>query len=78
MSPNDALGQVRDFLARVSLGATPVFMRRSVYGGIAEPTRLSTYAWLSRVVLRGREEKRQGVRFTTSAFLPWFPKEARR
>jgi HTH-type transcriptional regulator / antitoxin HigA len=67
MSPTDALGQVREFLARVTLGATPVFMRRSVYGGIAEPTRLSTYAWLARVILRAREEKRQGVRFTTTA-----------
>ena len=58
-----ALAQVKDFLARVSLGATPVFMRRSVYGGIDESTRLSTYAWLSRVVLRARQEQRHSTRF---------------
>jgi HTH-type transcriptional regulator/antitoxin HigA len=67
-----ALDQVREFLARVSLGATPVFMRRSIYGGIADSTRLSTYAWLSRVVLRAREERRQGVRFVPSTLTSEF------
>jgi HTH-type transcriptional regulator / antitoxin HigA len=62
-----ALAQVKDFLARVSLGATPVFMRRSVYGGIDEATRLSTYAWLSRIVLRARQEQRHGARFVPSS-----------
>jgi HTH-type transcriptional regulator/antitoxin HigA len=42
-------------------------MRRSIYGGIADATRLSTYAWLARVVLRSRQKKRQGARFVASA-----------
>ena len=63
LDAHGALAQVRDFLARVSLGSTPVFMRRSVYGSIDESARLSTYAWLSRVVLRAREERRHDARF---------------
>jgi HTH-type transcriptional regulator/antitoxin HigA len=56
----------------VSLGATPVFMRRSVYGGIGEDTRLSTYAWLSRVVLRARQEQRHGARFAPNSLTTEF------
>jgi HTH-type transcriptional regulator/antitoxin HigA len=67
-----ALAQVKDLLARVSLGATPVFMRRSVYGGIDEDTRLSTYAWLSRVVLRARQEQRHGARFVPNSLTTEF------
>lgn len=67
-----ALAQVKDFLARVSLGATPVFMRRSVYGGIEESTRLSTYAWLSRVVLRARQEQRHSARFVPNSLTTEF------
>lgn len=67
-----ALAQVKDFLARVSLGATPVFMRRSVYGGIEESTRLSTYAWLSRVVLRARQEQRHNARFVPNSLTTEF------
>jgi HTH-type transcriptional regulator / antitoxin HigA len=67
-----ALAQVREFLARVSIGSTPVFMRRSIYGGIAEATRLSTYAWLARVVLRARQQKRQSARFVASALTTEF------
>ncbi len=72
MDAQGALAQVKDFLARVSLGATPVFMRRSVYGGIDEGTRLSTYAWLSRVVLRARQEQRHGTRFVPSSLTTEF------
>lgn len=67
-----ALAQLKDFLARVSLGATPVFMRRSVYGGIDADTRLSTCAWLSRVVLRARQEQRHGARFVPNSLTTEF------
>jgi HTH-type transcriptional regulator/antitoxin HigA len=72
LDTQDALAQVKDFLARVSLGATPVFMRRSVYGGIEESTRLSTYAWLSRVVLRARQEQRHSARFVPNSLTTEF------
>lgn len=67
-----ALAQVRDFLARVSVGANPVFMRRSIYGGIPEATRVSTYAWLARVVLRARAHKRHATRFVASSLTSEF------
>lgn len=67
-----ALAQVREFLARVSIGSNPVFMRRSIYGGIAEATRLNTYAWLARVVVRARLQRRPAARFVASALTSEF------
>ena len=72
LDANGSLAQVREFLARVSIGSNPVFMRRSIYGGIADATRLSTYAWLARVVLRARQQKRLGARFVASALTSEF------
>jgi HTH-type transcriptional regulator / antitoxin HigA len=72
LDTHSALTQVREFLARVSIGSNPVFMRRSIYGGIADATRLSTYAWLARIVLRARQQKRVGTRFVSSALTSEF------
>ena len=72
MGEQGALAQVRDFLARVSVGANPVFMRRSIYGGIPDATRVSTYAWLARVVLRARVHKRHATRFVASSLTSEF------
>lgn len=66
--PSQAILRFKEFIAKVSLGATPVFMRRSIFGGISETTRMTTYAWLARVVLRARETKRTNVRFSPTAF----------
>lgn len=62
--PAQVLRQFKEFIAKVSLGATPVFMRRSIYGGITDTTRMTTYAWFARVVLRAREKKGTTVRFS--------------
>lgn len=67
-NPTDALQQFKEFIAKVSLGSTPVFMRRSIYGGVADSTRMTTYAWFARVVLRARESKRTSVRFSQAGF----------
>ncbi len=62
--PAQVLRQLKEFIAKVSLGATPVFMRRSIYGGVSDATRMTTYAWLARVVIRARESKNTTVRFS--------------
>ncbi len=66
--PAQSLRRFKEFIAKVSLGATPVFMRRSIYGGISESTRMTTYAWFARVVLRARESKKTNVRFSPASF----------
>ncbi|CAN7497846.1 ImmA/IrrE family metallo-endopeptidase [Acidovorax sp. LjRoot194] len=58
----------REFLAKVSLGATPVFMRRSIFGGVAEKSKVLTYAWLARVIMRARENRKINIRFNASTF----------
>lgn len=63
-NPTEALRQFKQFIAKVSLGATPVFMRRSIYGGVSESTRMTTYAWFARVVLKARETKKPSIRFS--------------
>lgn len=63
-NPTEALRQFKQFIAKVSLGATPVFMRRSIYGGVSESTRMTTYAWFARVVLKARETKKPIIRFS--------------
>jgi HTH-type transcriptional regulator / antitoxin HigA len=66
-NPNDStqvLRQFKEFIAKVSLGATPVFMRRSIYGGVSDSTQMTTYAWFARVVLRARENKNSSIRFS--------------
>lgn len=65
--PSAVLSQLREFIAKVSLGSTPVFMRRSIFGGVTEASRMTTYAWLSRVVLRAREIKKPTNRFTAGS-----------
>lgn len=62
-NPAQMLQQFKEFLAKVSLDTTPVFMRRSIYGGVTEANRMTTYAWLARVVLRARESQKPSVRF---------------
>lgn len=61
--PAQMLQQFKEFLAKVSLDTTPVFMRRSIYGGVTDANRMTTYAWLARVVLRARETQKPSVRF---------------
>lgn len=65
--PKQVLLQFKEFMAKVSLGATPVFMRRSIFGGITDATQMTTYAWLARVVLRARESKKTSVRFSQAS-----------
>jgi HTH-type transcriptional regulator / antitoxin HigA len=62
-----ALDQFKEFMARVSLGATPVFTRRSIFGGISDSARMTTFAWLARVILKARQDKLNTPRFHPSA-----------
>jgi HTH-type transcriptional regulator / antitoxin HigA len=62
------LERFREFIAKVSLGATPVFMRRSIFGGVVDKNRVVTYAWLARVVMKAREQRKSGTRFNATAF----------
>ena len=66
--PAQVLRQFKEFIAKVSLGATPVFMRRTIYGGVSDATQMTTYAWFARVVLRARESKYSGMRFSQPNF----------
>ncbi|RYZ78443.1 MAG: hypothetical protein EOP06_29060, partial [Proteobacteria bacterium] len=66
--PAEAFASFREFIAKVSLGATPVFMRRSIFGGITDSQKMTTYAWLARVILRARETKSDIPRFQQSSF----------
>ena len=66
--PEKSLEKFKEFIARVSLGSTPVFMRRSIYGGITDATQMITYAWLGRVVIRAREIRKPSARFSQAGF----------
>lgn len=62
----EAAAKFREMLARLSLGATPVFMRRAILGNVSDGNRAVTYAWLARVVMRARESK-LATRYTNGA-----------
>lgn len=64
----DALERFKEFIAKISLGATPVFMRRSIFGGVTDAKRMTTYAWLARVIVRAREVQLKGSRFSPNGF----------
>ncbi|TAG25241.1 MAG: ImmA/IrrE family metallo-endopeptidase [Burkholderiales bacterium] len=65
---NDSLLKFKEFLARVSLDANPVFMRRSIYGMADRENQITVYAWLARVVLKARETKNLSGKFTFNSF----------
>jgi HTH-type transcriptional regulator/antitoxin HigA len=64
----DALERFKEFIAKISLGATPVFMRRSIFGGVTDAKRMTTYAWLARVIVKAREVQLKGSRFSQNGF----------
>ena len=51
----DARTAVQEFLSAISGDLLPVFLRRSVHGNVTPGTKEKLYAWLARVVFKGRE-----------------------
>jgi HTH-type transcriptional regulator/antitoxin HigA len=61
------LDQVREFIAKVSSAASPIFLRRTFQGDLEDADQYVLFAWVARVLIRSRGERRSDVRFKRAA-----------
>lgn len=54
---------VRSFFARTSAHRTPVLLRKTLNGAIKPESHYATYAWIARVLIRARDQRRPDVRY---------------
>jgi HTH-type transcriptional regulator / antitoxin HigA len=54
---------IRSFFARTSAQASPVLLRKTLTGVQNDENRYAVYAWVVRVLLRAREQRKQDVRY---------------
>lgn len=58
---------IASFFSKMSATSAPVLLRRTLSGHGQSTDKFSLYAWLARVLLRSREERRVGIKFSAGA-----------
>jgi HTH-type transcriptional regulator/antitoxin HigA len=72
------LDQVREFIAKVSSAASPIFLRRTFQGDLEDADQYVLFAWVARVLIRSRGERRSDVRFKRAALTVEFLRQVAR
>ena len=72
-SANDNVADlVKDFIAKASLSSKPVLLRRSLNGSVSGAGKYSLFAWIARVLILSREQKRNSVKYAPGAITDEF------
>jgi len=66
---------IRSFFARTAIQSAPVLLRKTLTGVTKEENKYAIYAWVARVLIRARDQKKPEVRYVPGSITDEFLKQ---